>query len=234
MTGARVFPTTRWSLVVSARGDSPSARRALQELLSTYWSPLYAFARSKGLAREDAEDAVQAVCARLIQAEFAARVEADRGRLRAYLRASLANHLRGQHERETRQKRGGDAVVVELDGALLDRLDAAPHLDPGDAFDRQWARQVMERALARLEEEFEAEGRSGPLGVVRAYFSGQELPPYGELAATHDTTVTRIKSLLHRARARFRVHLRDEIADTVRDPADVDSELSTLIAVLSA
>ncbi len=228
------FPTTRWSLVLSARGDAPAARRAMQELLSTYWPPLYAFARSKGLPREDAEDAVQVLCAKLVVADFAGRVAADQGRLRSYLRASLANQLRGDHERRVRQKRGGGAVIVDLEPALLDRLDAAAADDPGDAFDRAWAQAVMARALLRLEAEFTQEDRSGPFDVVRAYFSGQELPPYAELAAAHDTSVARIKSLLHRARARFRHHLQQEVADTVGEGGDVDAELAVLIGVLSS
>lgn len=234
LTFQRAFPTTRWSLVLSARGPAPAAQLALQELLATYWPPLYAFARGKGLSREEAEDAVQSLCARLLESEFTARIDADRGRLRAYLRASLSNHLHGQHERRTAQKRGGDAVVVELEPALLDRLDALPPRDPGAAFDRQWALGVMERSLARLEREFTDEARSGPFELVRAYFSGQELPPYAALAEAHGTSVARIKSLLHRARARFRHHLRQEVAHTVGFEGDVDEELSILLQVLSS
>jgi RNA polymerase sigma factor (sigma-70 family) len=232
-THLRAFPTTRWSLVLHARGDAPAARRALEELLGAYWPPLYAFARSKGLAREEAEDAVQNLCTKLLRAEFAGRVDEERGRLRSYLRACMSNHLRGEHERRTRQKRGGDQVVVPLEAELLDRLDAAAENDPGDAFDRHWAQAVMQRALARLEAEFKAEARSGPFDVVQAYFSGQPLPPYAELAETHGTTVPRLKSLLHRARGRFRRHLQDEIADTVGEAGDVDEELRALVGALS-
>lgn len=232
-THQRAFPTTRWSLVLHARGDAPAARRALQELLSTYWGPLYAFARGKGLSREAAEDAVQSLCARLLEAEFAERVDAERGRLRAYLRASMANHLRSDHERRSAQKRGGGQVVVPLEPELLDRLDAQGTLDPGDAFDQEWARAVLGRALDRLEAEFQEQARSGPFEVVRAYFSGQDLPAYADLAAAHDTTVPRIKSLLHRARARYRRHLQDEIAHTVGERGDVDAELAALLQVLA-
>jgi RNA polymerase sigma-70 factor (ECF subfamily) len=37
------FPVTRWSVVVAARGDGDSARRALNELCAQYWLPVYSF-----------------------------------------------------------------------------------------------------------------------------------------------------------------------------------------------
>jgi hypothetical protein len=46
--GGMAFATTRWSMVMQAQGDSPTADAALEQLCRTYWRPLYDFVRGKG------------------------------------------------------------------------------------------------------------------------------------------------------------------------------------------
>ena len=46
--GGRAFPSTRWSRILSSRGDGQARRAALGELLDAYWKPRYFFARRKG------------------------------------------------------------------------------------------------------------------------------------------------------------------------------------------
>ncbi|MBC7818169.1 MAG: hypothetical protein IAG10_14880 [Planctomycetaceae bacterium] len=55
-----MFATTRWSLVQAAAGGRETpAREALGTLCETYWFPLYAFARRRGLSPVEAEDRTQ-------------------------------------------------------------------------------------------------------------------------------------------------------------------------------
>ena len=42
------FLTTRWTQVLSARGDSPQARAAMGELCEAYWMPVFRFVRRSG------------------------------------------------------------------------------------------------------------------------------------------------------------------------------------------
>jgi RNA polymerase sigma-70 factor (ECF subfamily) len=51
-------------LVARAGGDPRDARAALKDLCASYWYPLYAFARRRGLAHHAAQDLVQAFFAR--------------------------------------------------------------------------------------------------------------------------------------------------------------------------
>ena len=72
------FATTRWSLVVAARGQTPQAREALGQLCARYWYPLYAFARRKGQGADDAADLVQGYFAGLLQREDLAAADPRR------------------------------------------------------------------------------------------------------------------------------------------------------------
>lgn len=39
----RDFATTRWSIVLAAKGDASQAQSALSKLCHAYWYPLYAY-----------------------------------------------------------------------------------------------------------------------------------------------------------------------------------------------
>src|ERR1041384_3091537 len=83
------FATTHWSVVLAARDtDSPEADAALAELCRTYWYPLYAFIRRKGHSPHDAEDLTQAFFARLLEKNYIAQADRERGRFRTYLLAA--------------------------------------------------------------------------------------------------------------------------------------------------
>jgi RNA polymerase sigma-70 factor (ECF subfamily) len=78
-----------------AAGDdsSPEARDALEQLCRTYWYPLYAYTRRRGLSPHDAEDLVQGFFARLIEKEMLAKVQREGGRFRSFLLACFSHFL---------------------------------------------------------------------------------------------------------------------------------------------
>jgi RNA polymerase sigma-70 factor (ECF subfamily) len=229
-----MFPTTRWTLITSAReGDEESRRAALETLLATYWRPVYVYLRRKGLPPEAAEDAVQGLFVRLLERDAVARVDPARGRFRSYLLAALEHHLVNLHERETALKRGGAERVVPLETLDLEEdLPSAPE-DPTRAFDREWALSVMERALGRLEREYVEGRRRGAASVLR-FFRLDAAPSHAEAAADCGMTPAQFKAALHRARTRFREILREEVSDTVGTEADGSDELRALFEALSA
>jgi len=229
----RAFPTTRWSLIFSARGGSEKRRVVLEELLAVYWNPLYCFARLKGLDVEAAKDAVQSFVVHLLEHDVLARVDPDKGRFRSFLRVALANHLANLRQHEGAAKRGGGAHLVPLDVDLAERLMNDRALSPEDAFDRAWALRVMERALVALRREFETGARRGPIDVVLRFFQPDTPPTYAEAAAAAGVSESQMKALLHRTRVRFRRLVRNEIAETVPD-SDVDAEMAHLVRALGA
>lgn len=225
------FPTTRWTIIQSVKADPAARRQALHELLATYWLPLYHFARRKGLSPDDAQDAVQGLCVRLLERDFLERLDRERGRLRDYLRRSLDHHIINEHARGQAARRGGGLSAIPLEDA--ERTLPAATEAPEVALDRAWARTVMERALDRLRAEFASGSRRGSFAAVAEFFSGDEPPPYGEVAARHGQSLPQLKSLLHRSRNRYRELIAEEIADTVSHPADVEPEMRALIGALA-
>src|SRR5919202_4094352 len=80
---AAAFVTTRWSMVLTAQGDSPAADEALEKLCRVYWWPLYSFLRRQGYNPEEAQDLTQGFFARLLERRGLDAVQKEKGRLRS-------------------------------------------------------------------------------------------------------------------------------------------------------
>ena len=221
------FAPTRWSLIAAAQGRSEPARAALGELCELYWYPLYAYLRRRGSRESDAQDEVQGFFADLLAREALSAADPARGRFRSFLLASLSNHLSHERDRAQALKRGGGARPLSIDWLSAEerfRLEPAAADTPERAFERAWAAALLERTLARLEQEFEAQGRGALFRELRERIGERN-------RGATDPPALRVT--LHRLRKRYREILREEVAQTVARPEDVDEELRALFEVFS-
>src|SRR5229473_2646040 len=99
------FVTTRWTQVLSARGESPEARVALGQLCEAYWMPVFRFIRRCDHAEEAARDLTQEFFARLLAHDGLERVEPGKGRFRSYLLGAVKHFLADQQDRANAAKR---------------------------------------------------------------------------------------------------------------------------------
>src|SRR5437868_11649644 len=141
------FTTTRWSVVLTARGESPAADQALEKLCRTYWWPLYGFVKRQGYSAEDAQDLTQSFFAMLLERRDLDAVRQEKGRLRSYLLVSFKNFRRKVHRREVALKRGGGRSPIRLDELQArDRVDVEPqdNLSAKLIYERRWALTLLE------------------------------------------------------------------------------------------
>jgi RNA polymerase sigma-70 factor (ECF subfamily) len=234
-----VFVPTRWTVVLSAgRKSSPQSDRALGELCQTYWYPLYAYVRRQGHTREDAEDLVQAFFARFLEKNYLEGLSAGHGKFRAFLLASLKHFLANEWDKSQRQKRGGGAQHLSLDWQSADeryRLDPPDPVSPDKTFDREWAVALLERVVTRLGDECAAENKASLFEQARGYLMvGEKAIPHAEAARNLKMDEGAVRVAVHRLRKRYRELLRDEIAQTLDDPAQVAEELRSLQGALAS
>ena len=235
------FPVTRWSVVaaVAAGGDRAAARTALDELCRLYWQPLYGFARRKGFGPEDAEDATQGFLLEVLETEFLSNADPVLGRLRSFLLNAFSRHLMDIRRDAGRQKRGGGIEFIPLDFAEAeDRYLAAPAgPDAALQFESDWATALLESSLAKLEAAYVATDRAEIFAALRPWIgAGGETTDQAALAGKLGMSHAALRQSLLRLRERFRRTLREQIADTLRDPSDsaIDEELRALRAVVTA
>ena len=82
---------------------------------------------------------------------------------------------------------------------------------------------------------YAAEEATGPehFERLKVFLLGQSDAPYAALAREMNTSEGALKVAIHRLRKRYRDLFRQEIADTVADPAQLESELRFLAAALT-
>lgn len=235
--GLPVFATTHWSIVLSAADqETPGATAALETLCRTYWYPLYAYVRREGLNPEDAQDATQEFFASLLRRNSLTRVAPEKGRFRSFLLAAMRHFLSDQRDRAQTIKRGGRAVIFSMDAQEAEeryRVEPVDHLDAEKIYERRWAMTLLQQAVVRLRDEMAAAGKAELFERLKGFVSGDREVKCGDVSALLGMSEGATKSAVHRLRQRYRELVREEIAHTVADPAEIDSEIAYLIELLS-
>ncbi len=235
---APVFATTRWSVVLAAgQADSTLAQEALTRLCQTYWYPLYAYARRRGQSRHDAQDLTQEFFARLLEGNWLARADRERGRFRTFLLTAMKHFLANEWHRANARKRGGQAQIFSLDDdAAENRYQSEPceKATPESLFERNWALALLDDVLRRLEQEYGRDGKAEWMEVMRpALTADRDAISYADIAEKLGLTETAARVAVHRLRQRYRKLIRAEVAHTVSSPEEVDEEMRHLFQTLA-
>jgi DNA-directed RNA polymerase specialized sigma24 family protein len=233
-----IFATTHWSVVLNAGHlDSPAAPEALERLCCAYWYPLYAFVRRSGYDPETAKDLTQSFFERLIEKNFLQDVSRGKGRFRSFMLAALRHFLANEWDRQKTVRRGGGYRFVPLDEGWIESReleDAAVVLTPETLYERRWALTVLEAAKAKLAADYAASGRAKLFDALQVYLSGETgLAPYSEVASRLELSIDAVKKAVERLRRRYGEFLRDEVAQTLAQPSEVEEEIRHLRRVLA-
>lgn len=221
-----------------ARGsDEARAVDGLQSFAVNYWKPLYLYLRKRGENHEDASDSVQGFFEFVFSSGFLSHVDREGGKFRSYILKSLERWRSGKRAHDGAQKRGGNVVHVAMDGVeeLRATVESDSAATPELAFDRQWAIDLVGRAVESIRGDYARRGRDAWFDALRAALpGGGKLPPYAELCSQLDASQGAIKKAVFDLRSAFSACLRQEIRATVRTNQDADEELRYLISVISA
>jgi RNA polymerase sigma-70 factor (ECF subfamily) len=225
----------------SGSGDR-EIRKALAELCQIYWRPIFLFIVRRSYSREDAEDLTQDFFVRILREDWLQKADPARGRFRSLLLKSLQNFLNDAIDRRNSRKRGGDINFISWDSWIA---EAPPQLSLTEEavkswpverlFDAAWAATTVQRALRGLCEDCERKGRRRVFDVLSPYLSAERDDlSYATLATKLRVPEIFVKKLMYRMRQRYRFLLREEVRQTVADPAEVDAELRYLCGTLAA
>lgn len=232
-----MFLTTRWSVVLSARGEGArDSGEALESLCAGYWYPLYVYVRRQGRSPEDAQDLTQGFFARLLEKRWLEAADREKGKFRSFLLTALKRYLANEWDHARTLKRGGGVVHVPMDTQVAEsRYVVEPVLAGGaeELYERRWAMTLLEQAMAGLRAEYEAEEKGaefellkGTLGAARGEVA------YERLALELGMTESGARGAVHRIRKTFREAFRAAVAGTVGTAGDVDGEMRYLAGVL--
>jgi RNA polymerase sigma-70 factor (ECF subfamily) len=235
---ATSFTTTRWSVVLEAQTESPTAQQALEKLCRIYWPPIYSFVQGKGFDSEEAKDLTQEFFADLLEHRNLSAVRKEKGRFRSYLLGALKYFLADERRRAMAIKRGRGQRFIpleELNGDERIRIEPADSLTAEQIYERRWASTLLERVLGLLKNEYVSAGNSTLFDCLKQLLPDEPgSPSQADIAGQLGMTSNAVRQAFHRFRQRYQLLLREEIAHTVATPGDVEDELRHLIAVVRA
>jgi len=235
-TNPQRFLTTRWSMVVAAQRQDDQGQRALQELCSLYWPPVYAYFRRSGHAHDAANDLTQGLFLDLLERGDLGKATAERGRFRTFLLTCAQHFSSNAAARERALKRGGGHTTWSLSDPIRDgagALDVADNTTPEREFERRWALTLLAAVLDRLEADYRDRGRGEVFGRLKRFLeAGSGEPNYAELAEELGLTPGSIKVTVHRMRRRYREFLVAELQQTLARPDDAIDEMEVLLRAL--
>jgi RNA polymerase sigma-70 factor (ECF subfamily) len=232
------FPTTQWSRIACAgAAGTPEAQAAIADLCQHYWYPIYALIRRKGHGPDEALDLTQDYFARLIGKGLLAKVDSLKGRFRDILKVDCGYFLADRRDHERALKRGGGRkfIQISVDAAevryRVEPVDTSA-ITPDQLFDRAWAMDLLERAMARIAREYADAGRETEFESMRKVLAGGG--GHAEIAAAMGRSVDAIESASRRLRRRFAAIIREQIAETLDHPTrdEIEDEVRALFVAI--
>jgi DNA-directed RNA polymerase specialized sigma24 family protein len=233
------FATTHWSVIVGAQqGRTAEAQAALEQLCRTYWRPVFTFVRRSSSNEDVAQDLTQGFFERFLEKEYFRDADQVRGRFRSFLLVCVKNFLANERDKQRTQRRGGSSISLPIDQWLQEsgaELASNPALTPDRCYERQWAHSVLDNVRSKLRLEFVESGRTHVFDALHVYLAGErDEAPYCLVAEQMRLSVDTVKKNVERMRRRFGHLLREEIAQTVQHPSEIEDELRFLRGALQS
>jgi DNA-directed RNA polymerase specialized sigma24 family protein len=171
----------------------------------------------------------------LLEGRYLDRADPEKGRFRAFPLTSMKFFRADEADRYRAQKRGaGNVLSLEIpSGEERYQREPAHSETPERIFERRWALSALDRVMDRLRTEFVQHGRLDHFNPLKVFLLDQAETPYASLAHEMGTSEGALKVAIHRLRKRYRDLFRQEIAETVAEPAEVESELRYLAVVFT-
>jgi RNA polymerase sigma-70 factor (ECF subfamily) len=239
------FPETEPSVVERARRTEE--RQALSELCAAYWHPVYCFLRSKGCPKEEAADVTQGFFTMLLESERSddgcstevAKFNPERQRFRSWLRTRAKWYFLNWIDRK-KVVTGAAYPHVPVDLGMAEaewQVESKDALEPDRIFDRCWAKIVVRRARARLQEQYEGSPKRAAIDELLLRLCDEEAAVDGEPCAKAEQEAGAVRTRRSRLKGDlavpFRRCLRAEIGRTVPRSQLVDDEIDLLLHALS-
>ncbi|MDP6958335.1 MAG: sigma-70 family RNA polymerase sigma factor [Planctomycetota bacterium] len=229
--GGRGFHTTAWGLISQSRkGDEEEKSNALDRLVSIYWRPVYWTIRLDWNKKsEEAKDLTQEYFFAFLEKQMVEDVQKEKGRFRAYVKATLKNFMLTHKRSQQALKRGGGRKIVGLeDLQQIEKSSTAQEEPPDKRFDRELMRSIMQKALDELQNVCEKKGKIDHFHLFEAYYhreaAGEKIS-YDDFQKQFEISFHDVKNRLTDMRNRFREIIVQFLQDGLSSEEELISEI---------
>lgn len=212
------YPSTLWTQIMHAQGNGASWEDAWKVLLERYRGLIQR--KIQQWIKDDPEDLANEFIATVFTLKLIPMADRNRGRFRGLLgralRGFIFDKIRESNAIKRDQRRA--ELIVESDENEFYRM-----------FDRELAREIVDRALAKMRQRYASIGRAGDFDLL---FGNDRSLPIKEIAEKLGKSEGAVKIERHRLTKAFRDFFRQEVADLV-PPEEVEKEFRYMLSLFT-
>ena len=144
------LPTTSWTFIHTGKDLPPEDYvSGLNQFITRYWRPVFAFMRREGHGIGDAADLTQDFLVRLVQRDLVHKADATRGKFRTFLFWHAKMFLADQGANRVSRQTSFERQVVSVSSLLREEdrcYEPMHHESAEDVFNKKWAADVLQRS----------------------------------------------------------------------------------------
>jgi RNA polymerase sigma factor (sigma-70 family) len=206
---------------------------AMERLLTRYRRPLLLEIQSRvGCHTNDAEELTQEFIRTCLRRDFLKNIDPRKGRFRSFIKKCIVNFLRDVHRKKVAEPEQHSLDETDADGQPL--LEPTGEISaPEMALDSQWARQVLNLSLERLEQECVAARWGSRFSRLKGFLhTDPEGDSYQAVADDFRMNEGAVRTAVHRMRHRLGGIIKEEIMQTVATEKELQDELRYFLELL--
>jgi RNA polymerase sigma-70 factor (ECF subfamily) len=235
-----VFRTTHWTEILDAGSkNEPTREAALQDLVGTYWKPVYCYLRRRGQRHEEAKDLTQGFFHQVVLGRsLIEQAKRSKGRFRTFLLTALDRYAEDVHRAEKAKQRMPEGGLLRLDGIEnLNVSKLAQYGTPAEVFDYTWATLLLDQVLADVEGEcverdMAMHWRVFQARVLEPILDGAKSPSLTELCAEYGiSNEAAASNMVVTVKRRFKTVLRHHVRQLVNSEEEVEDEIREVLRI---
>ena len=231
------FLTTHWSLFEDTTStDEDHSRAMIDQLLRSYWKPVYCYLRRHGYDNEQAKDLTQSFFHEVVlERDLVEKADPAKGRFRSFLLMALNRYLANVRKGQERQRRTPKGNLVSLEMVEPPELSQlVEKSNPEDCFNLAWVSGLLEQALEDVESRCTEDGTIVHWDVFRErvlepIMNRAEPVPLKDICAKYGIDdETKASNMIVTVKRRFQAVLREYIRKSVVSDQQVADELDEI------
>lgn len=236
------FQPTPWSLVYAINTQNETRRGLLLDnLIRSYWKPVYCYLRRKGYDSEAAKDLTQGFfCEIVLERDLLQNVDHSKGKFRTLLLVALERYLVSTLRRKGRIKRGGQSTILPLGAPDTGHPEPPDSMStPDQAFYYGWIVRLLDLVIAEVKHEYCSTDRTRHwqaflLRLLEPAMHGTEAPCIPEIcAAIGVQQAPEVSNMIGTVKRRFRTVLMRHLRELTQSKADAEEEFNEILSFLA-
>lgn len=236
------FHTTCWTVISNSQiSPEEQNRLIINDLLGTYWKPVYCYLRRKGHGNEPAKDLTQGFFQEIVLGrDLIKQADKAKGKFRTFLLSALDRYVIDMHRFENRAKRKPDGQIFQLDDLdMPEESLAITDITAEEGFNCALVSQMLDEVISEVQDECSRTGKEKHWlvfteKVLDPILNNTKVPSLADICQKYDIeNETRASSMILTIKRRLRKYLRLHLQRIIGSDSAVEEEISEILKIFT-